>query len=361
MTTTQTTHTTHTLLRGIFIILSAFLPLAAPAQTPAPKPPVKIIFDTDMGNDVDDAIALAAIHAIQSRGICELLAVTHTCPLPGAAAYTVAVNTFYGRPGIPVGDTSDAPLAERQSKYLRVALQQGADGQPLYPAKFDPRATPSAVDLLRRTLAAAADGEIVMIQTGFSTNLARLLDSPPDAASPLPGIELVRRKVRLLSIMAGNFSTVSPGKTAQPEYNVKWDIPAARKLASDWPTPVWWSDVTIGRAVPYPAWSIDNDFGYVPHHIIKDSYQAFRPTPHERPCWDPTSVIAAVWPERGYFDQAKGRVSIDEKGITTFAPDKNGRDVMLKVNQIQRARLRELLAALASEPPHCQSSLNRSP
>ena len=351
--------TTHTLLRGMIIALSAFLlitapaaaPAAAPAQTPAPKPPVKLIFDTDMGNDVDDALALAIIHALQTRGICELLAVTHTCPLPDAAPYTVAVNTFYGRPGIPVGVTPDAPLATKQSKYLEVASQRGAGRRPLYPAKFNPAAAPLSVDLLRRTLAAAQDGEIVIVQVGFSTNLARLLDSPPDAASPLPGMELVRRKVRLLSIMAGNFSPVPPDKTPHIEFNVKWDIPAARKLATSWPTPVLWSDYEVGRAVPYPAWSIDNDFGYKPHHIIKDSYQAYRPTPHERPCWDPTSVIAAIWPERGYFDHVKGRVSIDEKGATTFAPDESGRDVKLQVNQIQINRLRELLSALSSEPP----------
>ena len=331
-------------------LLASILCLSA-FSAAAPNPPVKLIFDTDMGNDVDDALALAVIHALQSRGVCELLAVTHTCPLPEAAPYTVAINTFYGRPGIPVGATPDAPLAEKESKYLKAAFQRGADGQPLYPAKYDPATAPLSVDLLRRTLAAADDNSIVMVQVGFSTNLARLLDSPPDAASPLSGIELVRRKVRLLSIMAGNFSPVAPDKTPHIEFNVKWDIPAARKLVADWPTPILWSDFIVGRSVPYPAWSIDHDFAYTPHHIIKDSYQAYRPTPHERPCWDPTSVIAAVWPERGYFDQVKGRVSIDEKGITTFAPDENGRDVMLKVNKTQIARLRELLAVLVSEPP----------
>ena len=357
MTTTQTTRS---LLR---LLATRCLPLAAASALALAQPfclsafsaaaPVKLILDTDMGNDVDDALALAVIHALQSRGVCELLAVTHTSAFPDISpgTYTTAINTFYGRPGIPVGVTPDAPRAEKESKYLKVALQRGTDGQPLYPAKFDPATAPLSVDLLRRTLAAADDNSIVIVQVGFSTNLARLLASPPDAASPLPGMELVRRKVRLLSIMAGNFSPVPAGKSAHVEYNVKWDIPAARKLAADWPTPILWSDFIVGRAVPYPAWSIDHDFAYTPHHIIKDSYQAYRPTPHERPCWDPTSVIAAVWPERGYFAQVKGRVSIDENGVSTFAPDKHGRDVLLKVNKTQIARLRELLAALASEPP----------
>ena len=41
------------------------------AQTP-------LIFDTDIGNDVDDVLALGMIHALESRGECELLAVTIT-------------------------------------------------------------------------------------------------------------------------------------------------------------------------------------------------------------------------------------------------------------------------------------------
>jgi len=40
--------------------------------------PIPIIFDTDIGNDVDDVLALGMIHALQSRGACDLLAVTVT-------------------------------------------------------------------------------------------------------------------------------------------------------------------------------------------------------------------------------------------------------------------------------------------
>ena len=40
--------------------------------------PLRLIFDTDIGNDVDDVLALGVIHALQSRGECQLLAVTVT-------------------------------------------------------------------------------------------------------------------------------------------------------------------------------------------------------------------------------------------------------------------------------------------
>ena len=65
--------------------------------------PVKIIFDTDVGNDVDDVLALSVLHSLQSRGECELLAVTITKPDELAGPFVDALNTFYGRPKIPLG------------------------------------------------------------------------------------------------------------------------------------------------------------------------------------------------------------------------------------------------------------------
>ena len=65
--------------------------------------PVRLIFDTDMGNDIDDAIALAIIHALENRGEVQLLAVTVTKDNRWAAPYIDLVNTFYGRPDIPIG------------------------------------------------------------------------------------------------------------------------------------------------------------------------------------------------------------------------------------------------------------------
>jgi purine nucleosidase len=69
----------------------------------SPPLPVPLIFDTDMGNDVDDAMALAVIHALQSRGECRLLAVTLTKANRYAAPFVDLVNTFYGRGDIPIG------------------------------------------------------------------------------------------------------------------------------------------------------------------------------------------------------------------------------------------------------------------
>src|ERR1700687_4022271 len=60
-----------------------------------------VIFDTDMGNDIDDAMALAILHALSDRGECELIGVTLTNAHPAAVPYVGMLNRFYGRSGFP--------------------------------------------------------------------------------------------------------------------------------------------------------------------------------------------------------------------------------------------------------------------
>jgi inosine-uridine nucleoside N-ribohydrolase len=318
--------------------------LAADAPKPATPPPsVPLIFDTDIGNDCDDAMALAVIHALQNRQACQLLAVTLTNPDPLAGRLVDAINTFYGRGDISIGVNPQAPEVSKVSRYLKTALD--------YPHDFDPARAPTALALLRRTLAAAEDRSVVVVQVGFFTNLAQLLASPADDISPLAGRELVKRKVRLLSVMAGAFQPVR-GTNYFLEFNVKFDIPAAIRVASDWPTPAVWSGAEIGEAVLFPAAVVDRDFAYVPRHPVYDSYQSYRHTPHERPCYDLTSVLQAVWPDRDYFAvSVPGKIQVLPDSFTKFVPAKDGRDRFLIVDRERSARVRELFAALVSEPP----------
>jgi len=335
----------------ILILFTGTLPVAAPAADPsaAKRGPVQIIFDTDIGNDVDDAMALGVLHALQTRGECELLTVTLTKSHPLTGPFVDAVNTFYGRGQIPVGVRRD-PEKSGESKFLKLASVRD-DGQLRYPHDLDPATAPEAKDLLRKTLAAQPDGSVVITQVGFFSNLAALLDTPGDTHSPLSGKELIKQKVRLLSIMAGAFQTIDHNNHYL-EYNVVNDIPAAQKLAREWPTPIVWSGFEIGITVRYPAVSIERDFAYVAHHPIAEAYQLYEHTPHERPTWDLTSVLYAIRPDRDYFALSPaGRVTVDNDGFTRFTPQRDGRDRFLILNEVRAARTREALVQLTSQPP----------
>lgn len=330
------------------LVAAATLGVAAQALAGAPGP-TGIVFDTDIGNDVDDVLALGVIHALQTRGECRLLAVTITKDHPLAAAFTDVVNTFYGRGDVPVGVVRNGPTRE-QGRFNGLAAQK--DGDALrYPHDLRSGAdAPEAAQLLRRVLAAQPDGSVVIAQVGFSSNLAKLLETKGDDVSPLSGPDLVKAKVRLLSVMAGAFQPV--GGKRHLEYNVIKDIPAAKKIAAAWPTPIVWSGYEIGIAIPYPAASIQRDYGYVAHHPLAEAYVLYNPPPHNRPTWDLTSVLYALRPDRGYFGVSQpGRVVVLDDGETRFEPAADGPHRYLTVTPEQVLRTTEALVQLSSQPP----------
>jgi len=308
-----------------------------PAVMAAAGAPVRLIFDTDMGNDVDDALALAMIHALQSQGEAKLLAVTLTKDNRCAAPFVDIVNTFYGRGDIPVGVVRNGKTPNDSPMICVPVERKHPDGSFVYPRRLtDFREAPDAVDLLRKTLAKEKDGTVTIVQVGFSTNLARLLESDRD---------LVARKVRLLSVMAGAFPD------GKPEYNVKTDIPAAKKLFAEWPSPIVASGYEVGLSILYPASSIEKDFGYTADHPVAEAYRCYKRMPYDRPTWDPTAVLYAVRPQ-GYFSVSpRGTITVDEEGRTHFNPDASGRHRYLQVDAAQRARVLRAMIELATRRP----------
>jgi inosine-uridine nucleoside N-ribohydrolase len=288
-----------------------------------------VIFDTDMGNDIDDALALAMLHALSGRGECELIGVTLTNAHPAAVPYIRMVNRFYGRGELPVGAAIKELKGGAQDGYMAAALH-GAATESAGPAEPAPA-------LLRRLLANARE-KVVIVQTGFSTNLAALLDSPGGAA-------LVKEKVALVVAMAGDFSG------GEPEYNVRTDVVSAQTVFERWPTPIVFSGFEIGRNLLYPASSIEYDFAYAHPHPIAESYRAYHRMPYDRPTWDLTAVLEAVRPAHGYFGRSEpGTVRVEPDGATPFTPGHGDRQY-LRLDPSRRAEILEVLALLASQPP----------
>jgi inosine-uridine nucleoside N-ribohydrolase len=330
-------------------LLAALLASAALAHAQ----PVKLIFDTDMGNDVDDVMALCMIHNLQKRGAVELLAVTITKDHNDAAAFTDAVNTFFGRGDTPIGVVKGGVTPE-PGKFNKLAKEKNADGSLRYPHDLMSSAdAPEATGLIRKLLAGSPDKSVALVQVGFFTNFSRVLDSKADEHSPLSGRDLLAQKCKVFVMMAGAFQTVE-WRTQHLEYNVVKDIPAAKKLANEWPTPLIWSGYEIGVAAAFPHISVEQDMNYVEHHPLKESYVLYNPPPHDRPTWDPTALLYAIYPDRGYFDLSPpGWVSVRDDGATVFNSDKKGqaKHRFLLMNPAQTERVREAIVQLSVEPP----------
>jgi inosine-uridine nucleoside N-ribohydrolase len=326
------------MFRSFFLCILLLGTLLTPLNFAAE--PVHLILDTDMGNDVDDAFALAMIHALQNRGEVQLLAVTITKDNRYAAPFIDLMNTFYGRPEIPVGMVSNGKTPE-DSRMLKVpATRLNSGGRDVYPHRLrEGSDAPEAVQLLTRILSDQPDHSVTIAQIGFSTNLARLAATPS-------GLALISRKVKLLSLMAGNFAQ------AKPEYNVFTDAAAFESLMKVWPTPVIFSGFEVGLEITFPYEAIQRDMSYVAHHPVVDAFQLYVGKPEDHPNWDSTAVLEAIRPDRGYFDlSAPGRVRLGEKNTTVFTPDPAGNCRYLVLKPDQAGRVRELISLLVSEPP----------
>ena len=325
----------------ILILVIAF------SCTVSAQAPPNIIFDTDMGNDIDDALALAMLHAFQSRHEANLIAVTVTKDNQWAVPYIDLVDTFYGRPEIPIGMVRNGKTPEPSPMIQVPSERRRGDGSLVYPHRIlDGGQAPEAVSLLRQTLAKQEDGSVVIVQVGFSTNLARLLETKADAASADDGPTLVRKKVRLLSVMGGNFAD---GKS---EFNLAKDVPAATKLFHDWPTPIVVSGFEVGAALEFPAQRIEHDFAYVPDHPVAEAYRSYMKMPYDRPTWDLTAVLYAVRPDENYFALSPpGTITVLPDGSSRFEASANGNHRYLIIKDEQRARTLEAMILLASEPP----------
>lgn len=300
-----------------------------------------VIFDTDMGNDVDDALALAMLHSLTDRGECSLIGVTLTNASPHAVPYIRLMNRFYGRETLPVGAAiKDLPKGS-QDGFLSATLRSA----PANWKKASDGKAESAVTVLRRLLAGSKE-KVRIVQVGFSTNLDALLDSKPDAISPLDGLSLVREKVEFLSLMAGNFVE------DKPEYNILIDGAAARRLLERWPVPAVFSGFEIGLGLPYPARGISQHYRYASWHPVAESYRAYKKMPYDRPTWDLTSVLYAVRPEEGYFGLSEpGVATVTSGNLTPFQTRTAGLHRYLTVSPEQKSRIIEALMLLSSEPP----------
>jgi inosine-uridine nucleoside N-ribohydrolase len=309
----------------------------------------RVIFDTDIGADIDDALALAMLYNYMDLGWIDMLAVMSCKDHPYSARYIDVMNTWYGYPDMPVGIVING-VKHDTSVYTRHVVEMKRDGKPVFARSLqEGQKLPVAHSLYRKLLSASPDHSVVIIAVGQSTNLARLIESGPDEYSPLPGLELVSRKVDFLSIMAGNF------REARPETNIFNDSASAARVLNSWPSEIWFSPFDVGWACPYPGESIQNDFCKAGPHPLVEAYKNYQPMPYDRPAWDLTSVLFAVERDSSYFTiSSPGRVSLGyEPGlenhvVTRFTRDPQGKHRYLSVDDTQAGRIRERLVEVVS-------------
>ena len=294
---------------------------------------MNVIFETDMGNDVDDALAIDMLYKYNRQGRINLMAVMLNKEGEFPPKYIDLLNTWYGQKRIPIGTSprNDKSRVAGANYTQIVCEMQDEKGKPLYKRSInDYDKLLPAVTLYRKLLAKADDASVTVISVGFSTNLALLLGTVADEYSPLTGKELVARKVKRLVTMAGHIE--NPKYT---EYNVINDVASCQRVFSEWPTPIYMSPFELGLQVRYPARSIENDFTWTKHHPIVDSYKVYLKKIEDRPTWDLTAVLYAIDPQQFFNISPAGDIVVTDEGYTHYTKNPAGKHFYLFITPEQ--------------------------
>lgn len=183
-----------------------------------------VILDSDIGNSLDDLMALDILYHEQKSEHVKLLAVMINHDMDLAPEVVDIMNTWYGFPNIPIGMVRNGVSNSQIWEDYAPALCARDDFGRSVSNYAD---LPDPVSLYREILSQSEDSSITILSTGFFTNIARLLESGPDECSALTGKELVRRKVKTIVAMCGS--------SFEPEYNIANDIESARIVFSQIP------------------------------------------------------------------------------------------------------------------------------
>lgn len=276
----------------------------------AARPPVGVVFDCAMGEDIGEALALALLYGLEGRQECRVVATATNKSHVQSAAFLETVARFYagtvsaafaatGRT-LPVG-MNDKGLLPGATPLLTAPLgRTNEKGEPLYNHgihKLVDTADPLAV--LRNALTAQHDANAVIVITGPATNFAGVLSLPD-------GKGWIERKVRMLVVAEGRLEA---------------DVPAAKQLFAEWPTPVVVAGRDVGDALRYPGESIERDFAWTNAHPIVDAYRAAGKMPYDAPAQAMAAALYAVRPDRAYFRLSEpGTVKVGNDGRLTLAP-----------------------------------------
>jgi len=270
-------------LSRIALILVALLSACQGRLATAEEPP-RILFDTDFRADCDDVGALAVLHALADDGECEILGVVASTTGPHIVAAIDAVNTYCGRPDLPIG-LSAIEHVEHFDPYAPTLADTAT-----YPSDQTNETAPDAVALYRRLLYEAPDQGVTVLVVGYATCAAELLKSGPDHQGddiPLSGRELVEAKVAQMVQMAG----VRAGGSSDT-FNLGHDAQAAVSVQEHWPTPIVYTNpgkqIRAGSALSNPD-----------QNPIAKAFELYpgagpRGTIGDRQCWDQVATLYAV-------------------------------------------------------------------
>ncbi|MSQ08047.1 MAG: nucleoside hydrolase [Dehalococcoidia bacterium] len=269
--------------------------------------PEKVILDTDIGSDIDDAVALAYLLANPD---CDLLGVTTVSGQAVERAKLASALCMAAGRDVPVFPGVEEPLKAVQRQPL---ARQSAVLDRWPHRKTFPQGGPNTfiAETVRHD-----PGEITLLSIGPMTNIARLFVEYPDTALLL----------KSLVIMGGRFGPAPRGRGTE-EWNVLCD-PHAAAIAYSAPVNLHRSvglDVTM--KLQMPAADVRRRFQTGLLRPVLDMAEVYFSDEKVITFHDPLAAVCIFHPEVCKFEKGRAVVKAepnDEGRFMNWRPDARG-------------------------------------
>ena len=247
-------------------------------QGPDRKPTPAIVFDSSMKDEIGQVLALTMLLGYESKREFRLTSLSISNNNLRIAAFCDLISRFFGAT-LSIGMTTSGASTTNVPPMLQAVLgKRTPDDTATYVrtiGKLNDTADPIA--LIRNALTAQQDQNSTVVLAGPPVNLLGFL--------ALPGSkQLIQKKVRTLIL-------------AEPLGNAD-DI---ARLLADWPGPSVLVKEDLGKALPFPAESIEKDFDWATNHPLVDAYREFKPMPYDARSTAMAAILHAAHPEENYF------------------------------------------------------------
>jgi inosine-uridine nucleoside N-ribohydrolase len=300
--------------------LLAFPPLAARAATLTPDVPgagrEKVIIDTDIGSDVDDAFAIALALRSPELDILGFSTASGDTAARAKILRRLLEETGYAHIPITVGVPTTSPSDAYPPSLIDL---QGRYGQnPRYAGAPHADAIDFILGQIRRF-----PGQITLIAIGPMSNIAALIDKDKNAVRQLKRIVAMGGWLRPLEDGIGH--TLSP----RAEYNVSIDVRAAQKVfQSGVPLQVFPLDSTLHLTLD----EVKRKSVFSSGTPLTDSLGVLyllwgRTTPV---LYDPLAVAFTTRPELCALERMS--ILVDDEGVTRTGTGPRNAEVCMKSN-----------------------------
>ena len=285
---------------AILLALPVFIASVAPKQAKAApsesSPKQLVIIDTDIGDDIDDAFALALAERSPEFRILGVTTAFGDTAMRAQLAFRFLKATGFGDIPVAVGVATPPKANFTQANYTvgaQFSMSQHRTGPEFL------------LDQIKKH-----PNQITLIAIGPQTNLGAAIDKDPATF----------RKLKRIVMMGGSIDRGYGHPNPEPEWNILCDIPAARKvLASGVPIYMMPLDSTLLRFDPARLTRFFNTHSPLTEQlqILYNEWSAANqqkmPT-----LFDPMAVAYAIKPD--LCPTTPLHLTIDDKGSTLRSP-----------------------------------------